>query len=775
MDHKTVVGVVLVTVCSCFADPPVSWQLDHPAVWSREKGAASVTVEGSVIHVKNSSPSCDWSLHGIGWISVEPGDTFSFTCEVGRTGREGEANGAISVVTRDVTDKVHQWTYASLPCRAGETVVKNFMVPKGIASIEPRLIGVGISDIEVRSFSIRRTGHRTIAQQGDGGHAPLTISGKALSLSVDPDSGAWQVTDRISGASWKSLLPTGWFIETLSAAGQQALAMRLTDPENLLSYRSHWRLEPDRPELTVTLEGEPEAMMTGSVDYPAPLATVAGDRLIVPMNEGFSCPVEEKVEGIHRMIAYGGHGICMAFFGVLREVDRSGWMCILETPDDAAMGVARSPADTYVVGPSWEGQKRRFGYTRKARYVFFPKGAGGHVAMCKRYRAYAQAIGLFKPFSEKVKERPMVDRLLGAVNIWAWEPDKAALAKELKEAGIDRFLWSGGGNDEEVKALAAMPDVLVSRYDIYQDIYYPEQMRKLGKKGPGLNDAAYPQDINWAGPTSNEWRHAWGVKAPDGSWTYCAMMCDSKAIPYERKNVSEELSHRPYNTRFIDTTVASPWFECWNPAHPMTRSDSRHWKMELLRILGDEFKLVVGSETGHDASVPFCDYYEGMLSLGPYRVPDSGRNIQKIWTEVPERTANYQVGERYRLPLWELVYHECVCAHWYWGDYSNKLPALWKKRDLFNVLYGTVGMFMFNRKQWGEDKERFAASYRTFAPVARATGYAEMTDHRILTPDRSVQQTRFSNGIVVTVNFGEKPYPYGQTAIPPMDYRVEGM
>ena len=89
------------------------------------------------------------------------------------------------------------------------------------------------------------------------------------------------------------------------------------------------------------------------------------------------------------------------------------------------------------------------------------------------------------------------------------------------------------------------------------------------------------------------------------------------------------------------------------------------------------------------------------MSVAPYRVPDSGRNIAKIWDEVPDKVAKYQVGERYRLPLWELVYHDCVCAHWYWGDYNNKLPKLWRKRDLFNALYGTVGMFMFNRGQSG--------------------------------------------------------------------------
>ena len=52
----------------------------------------------------------------------------------------------------------------------------------------------------------------------------------------------------------------------------------------------------------------------------------------------------------------------------------------------------------------------------------------------------------------------------------------------------------------------------------------------------------------------------------------------------------------------------------------MTRSESRRFKMDLLsRQPG--LRLVTGSETGHDAAVPYVHYFEGMLSLGPYRVP----------------------------------------------------------------------------------------------------------------------------------------------------------
>jgi hypothetical protein len=240
--------------------------------------------------------------------------------------------------------------------------------------------------------------------------------------------------------------------------------------------------------------------------------------------------------------------------------------------------------------------------------------------------------------------------------------------------------------------------------------------------------------------------------------------------------VPAELKTHAYRCRFIDTTTASPWRECYHPDHPMTRSDSKHWKMELLRYMSEQMKLVTGSETGHDAAVPYVHYFEGMLSLGPYRVPDAGRNMGKILDEVPERVAKFQVGHKYRLPLWELVYHDCVVAQWYWGDYNNKLPALWGKRDLFNILYGTPPMFMFNRQVWRQNKDRFAHSYEKVCPVVRAVGYAEMTDHRFLTRDRDVQQTTFANGVTITVNFRDKSYslPDGEK-VEAMGYHVSGM
>jgi hypothetical protein len=259
-----------------------------------------------------------------------------------------------------------------------------------------------------------------------------------------------------------------------------------------------------------------------------------------------------------------------------------------------------------------------------------------------------------------------------------------------------------------------------------------------------------------------DWRKGWKIESKafeqDGKWYPCGVLCDRQAPPYARERIAKELETLPYNCRFIDTTTASPWRECYHPEHPQTRGESRQNKMELLRVVSEEFGLVTGTETGHDAAVPFVHYFEGMLSLGPYRIPDAGRDMRRIWDEVPERVRKFQVGHRYRLPLWELVYHDCVVAHWYWGDYNNKLPAIWDQRDAFNALYGTAPMYMLDWALWRQNKQRFLQGYRTTSPVARAVGYAEMTDHRYLVADRSVQQTIYDNGVTVTANFGEEAY-----------------
>ena len=595
----------------------------------------------------------------------------------------------------------------------------------------------------------------------------LTISNDVISVMLNTDDATLSVTDKRTGHTWRQQsLADGKIIQSAKTGG--GIEMTWRHPGLEMDIETELLLDKDLPEFTLALTSKGE--LKWSLRFPHPFVTEPGTYLVVPMNEGISYPVEDETISPRRLVAYGGHGICMPFWGVTDG--RQGHMAIIETPDDASIRIQRTD-EKLCIAPEWDSQKGQYGYTRRLRYVFFDKG--GHVAICKRYRSYARKAGLLKTLEQKRKENPDVDLLIGAVNVWCWEKNALAIVREMKSLGIERILWSNREQPDVIKSMNEIDGVLTSRYDIYQDLMDPQVVeQQLRRVHPDWTQDGWPKDIML--DKNGDWRKGWRVKGRDGQMYPCGVLCDRQAPKYARQRVPTELQTHPYRCRFIDTTTASPWRECYHPDHPMTRGDSRHWKMELLRVICEDMKLVTGSETGHDAAVPYVHYFEGMLSLGPYRVPEAGRNMRKIWDEVPERVAKFQVGHKYRLPLWELVYHDCVVAQWYWGDYNNKLPAIWDKRDLFNILYGTPPMFMFTRQVFNQNKDRFAQSYKNVCPVARAVGYAEMTDHSFLTDDRNVQQTKFANGTTITVNFGSKAYrlPDGKK-VEPMSYFVSKM
>lgn len=595
----------------------------------------------------------------------------------------------------------------------------------------------------------------------------LTIANSKISVTLNSADATFSVTDKRTGQTWRQK-PSDKFKVIKSRRVEGGLEMTCRHQWHELDSKTTLRLDGDKPELTLELSAE--GKLKGALGFPYPFVSESGSYLVIPMNEGISYPVDDETIKSKWLIAYGGHGICMAFWGVTSG--DSGHMAIIETPDDAVIQINRIDGKLCVL-PKWERQKGQFGYTRKLRYVFFDKG--GHVAMCKRYRQYAKQIGKFKTLEQKRRENPNVDLLIGAVNIWCWDRDALPLVQEAKSLGIERILWSRRQPSDVVDAMNEIDGVLTSRYEIYQDLMDPQIVKdKLRGLHPDWTQAAWPDDIML--DEKGEPRQGWRVKGKDGRMYPCAVLCDKQAPKYAAERVPAELKTHAYRSRFIDTTTASPWRECYHPDHPMTRGESRHWKMELLRYVSEKMNLVTGCETGHDAAVPYVHYFEGMLSLGPYRIPDAGRDMGRIWDEVPERVARFQVGHKYRLPLWELVYHDCVVAQWYWGDYNNKLPAIWNKRDLFNILFGTPPMFMYNRRVWKQNKDRFAQSYKDVCPVARAVGYAEMTDHRFLTPDRDVQQTTFANGVTITVNFGNRPFPMPDgKKVDAMSYTVSGM
>lgn len=741
--------------------------------WSRQAGAGSVALDRQTVHSGAASARLDhrgaedWSFEPELRVPVQAGDLFELAAWIKL---QGAGSITLCVSTWDAPGKNVSWSYGdrSLETSSNWTyLATRLVIPPGVTHLQPRLIGHGPATIWIDDYSlVSKPGLSQLRREDMPPRLALTNA--MLQVEVQTADATLSVRDRRTGRQWTQKPLQTEIVVTGAQASENQIKLDLIHIPSGLNLTATLQLDPNRPEFTLKLSADGE--LPAPLRFPHPFTSEPGDRLVVPMNEGISYPVEDQSIEPFRLVAYGGHGICMAFWGVTDDRQGQGHSVIIETSDDAAIRMQRVN-DRLVIAPEWDSQKGRFGYARQLRYVFFDRG--GHVAIAKRYREHARQTGLLKTLADKRRENPDVDLLVGAVNVWNWDRDAVGLVREMQAAGIERILWSRGGSPDVLRALNEMK-VLTSRYDIYQDTMDPANFPQLNGTHGDWTTAAWPQDIVIR--ANGDWQRGWGVKGKQGEWFYCGVLCDRRAPDYARQRIPAELATHPYRCRFIDTTTAAPWHECYHTNHPMTRTESREWKMKLLDCVSREMKLVTGCETGHDAAVPFLHYFEGMLSLGPYRVPDSGRDMQRILTEVPERVAKFQLGQTYRLPLWELVYHDCVIAQWYWGDYNNKLPSLWDKRDLFNLLYGTPPMFMFNRQLWQTQKDRFVQSYRNTAPYARATGYAEMTDHRILTPDRNVQQTVFANGVTITVNFGETPYrlPSGDL-LKSLGFQVVGM
>jgi hypothetical protein len=741
---------------------PSGWS----ALWTRDQSTGILSADSIHVHGGSSSMKVaytgtqDWSEAQNARLSVRVGDVVRISAWVKC---ESTESAEISVVLRNPQGQVIDWMYGKASTGGThdwEMLSSSFVIPAGGATIQFRFTGYGKGTSWVDDASLVFRGNVESYRQALQGKTCLA-SNPVMEAAFDAEHGLWKLTDLPLGESWQQTLYSENVVVTkLENSSPLSIVATLWDIPNDLQIQMEAVLLPDRPEIKLVFRSD--GPMSADLAFPQPFQSPAGSWLIVPMNEGILYPADDSSISPMRLITYGGHGISMPWFGIVLPASGAGLMTMLDTPDDASIDLVRPAGGNLMIRPLWEGARGKFNYSRSLTYVL--SESGGYVSMAKRYREKALAQGLLVTLREKARVNPFVDLLIGAANIWNWDMDKVVLCREMRDLGMDRILWSGGGAASEIASINQM-GFLSSRYDIFQDVWPPSAPSWLPHEG-------WPDDLVLL--PNGDWMRGWAhyQTNQDGSVTVYegGVICSSRQVPRARQRISDELKTIPYHCRFIDTTTASPWRECYNPNHPLNRTEDRQKKMELLDVTSREMGLVTGTETGIDPSVPYVHYYEGMLSLGPYRLPDAGRDMLEYKAPTTD-FLKFQVGHYYRIPLWELVYHDCTVSMWYWGDYNNKVPEVWARRDLFNILYGTPPMYMFSRETWQSGKNHFAESYQKICPLIRRLGYDEMISHEFLTADHSVQLTRWRNGTEVIVNLGDVPYTFSDGRIlPAMDW-----
>ncbi len=448
----------------------------------------------------------------------------------------------------------------------------------------------------------------------------------------------------------------------------------------------------------------------------------------------------------------------------LCDLDRGfGWLMIIDTSDNAHVhfkhydiGGKKLAAPKVI----WVSSKRKFAYPRRLIHRFLPKG--GYVALAKAFRAYARDRGLLVTLSQKAERNPNLRRLFGAPDVWG--DATLAFARRAQAAGVDKMLVHGRSTSEQTRGINEL-EFLTSEYDNYTDILPLEKGREIDAQHAPLPESAV---LKADGKRMTAWLTF------DKKRQYMKR-CPSLWVKTARVVVPKVLREYPYLGRFIDVTTAEGLYECFDPKHPLTKAQKRQCGMDLLSYVRSQ-RLVVGGEHGIWWAVPHLDYIEGMMSGSPWCYPwPAGHLIHpktkdqaftSPWGGKLARWEQYEtwsMGHRWRAPLWELVFHDCIVSTWYWGDASDWLleaaPEVTAKKDAFNVLYGTIPMMWANKAgSWHADRETFLRTYRNTCKLHEAIAGTEMLSHAFVTPDHAVQRTRFSDGTDVVVNFGAKPY-----------------
>lgn len=511
----------------------------------------------------------------------------------------------------------------------------------------------------------------------------------------------------------------------------------------------------DRADLVVEVDVPDRACNTGALLTVDPFAldTPKAALAVADYSDGHLYPLDTQP---FPKTFFAADRLDMPWLGLCDLEKGFGCALIIDTSDDAGVHVEPCAAGGRTFAAlhiRWWTSKSAFAYPRRLIYRFVSEG--GYVALAKAYRAQAQQQGLLVTLDEKRKKNPNLDKLFGAPDVWG--KTGLAFAKEARALGVQKMLIQGRCAAEEMRAINEM-GFLTSEYDNYTDVMPLEAGKEPDAQHDVLPDAAVLQ-------SNQERMKAWltwdkktqYMKRSPALWLRTAQLVIPKA-----------LGECPFTGRFIDVTTAEGLYEDFDPAHPLTRGGKRHCGEELLgyvRSLG----LVTGGEHGIWWAVPHLDYIEGMMS-GTYFSWPAGHLLRPESKDQKfpdcgswEGYAKWGIGHEWRVPLWELVFHDCVVSTWYWGDSNDYLmkaaPEISAKKDAYNVLYGTMPMLWADEQgAWSVNRELFLRTYRNVCPIFEAVAGTEMLSHEFVTPDHHVQRTRFSDGTEVVVNFGETAY-----------------
>lgn len=363
-------------------------------------------------------------------------------------------------------------------------------------------------------------------------------------------------------------------------------------------------------------------------------------------------------------------------------------------------------------------------------------------------------------------------RLVEAFGPWLAEPRRWGgglsldTVEALRKAGLSKA-WLGADDwrdalwHPEAVAAAKASGYLVAVYDSYGSAH-PSNLRATwatAQMGDELAAAGYRDSRGEK------------IRGFNGRGVYV----NSRAVePYAQKRISAVARAARLNSYFLDVDAAGPELKDYTPGQETSEREDAEARWRRLRFPSDELDLVTGSEGGIAFYVPGIAYSHGIATQPfAWMDPDVGKNKQSpfyrggYWPpETPDlyfkpvplkpSLARIVTSAQFRLPLYQLVFHDSLVSTHHWEYGSLKFSSEKETTALLQLLYMVPPLYHLNALVLARDLPFIRAYDKVFRPLHERLFTERLSDFQVLSDDRQVQRTAFSDGTLITVNFSRK-------------------
>jgi hypothetical protein len=252
--------------------------------------------------------------------------------------------------------------------------------------------------------------------------------------------------------------------------------------------------------------------------------------------------------------------------------------------------------------------------------------------------------------------------------------------------------------------------------------------------------------------------------------------------PYFDERVAKNFEKVPHSYYFLDCDAYGEFFDDYRPGRIVSASEDVAARVGRVRSIFETYRVPVGSEGGSYLFAGSLAVAEGVFFPVITGDPDMEINEMSRYflgrplpADEPEqfflpallkdKYVRLYSDPRFRLPLYEAVFHDSVITTSHYASSSLKFTNIAETTALTEILYQVAPMYHFNLSYFEKIKATIRPHIDVFEKTHSYSYHYALEEFDYLTGDRSVQRARFGD-LELIANFQEKDFDFGGAKIP---------